>query len=63
MRFVQIYLIGYFLLIAGAVLAVWQAGILERIPGVWLAIGALVAIGFGVMLAVASSPARIGTRQ
>ena len=37
-------------------IALWQAGILDEIPGVWLAIGAIVAIGFGIMLAVASSP-------
>jgi len=56
MRFLTLYLVGYFLLLVGALLALWQAGILKEIPGVWLAIGAVVAIGFGIMLAVASSP-------
>jgi hypothetical protein len=56
MRFLTLYLVGYFLLLVGAVLALWQAGVLKEIPGVWLAIGAIVAIGFGIMLAVASTP-------
>jgi drug/metabolite transporter (DMT)-like permease len=56
MRFLTLYLVGYFLLLVGAVLALWQAGVLKEIPGVWLAIGAAVAIGFGIMLAVASTP-------
>lgn len=54
MRFITIYLIGYFILVAGAALTLWQAGILARIPGTWIAIGALVAIGLGIMLAVSA---------
>ena len=56
MRFMTLYLVGYFLLLLGAVLALWQAGVLKDIPGVWLAIGAIIAIGFGIMLAVVSGP-------
>jgi drug/metabolite transporter (DMT)-like permease len=56
MRFLKLYLIGYFILLFGAALALWQSGILAEIPGVWLAIGAVVAVGFGIMLAVASAP-------
>ena len=56
MRFLKLYLVGYFLLLVGAVLALWQAGVLKEIPGVWLGIAAVVAIGFGIMLAVASTP-------
>ena len=59
MRFVTIYLVGYFVLLIGAALALWQSGILDRIPGMWLAIGAVIAIGLGIMLAVASSPGTI----
>jgi hypothetical protein len=62
MRFLTLYLVGYFLLLVGAVLALWQAGVLKEIPGVWLAIGAAVAIGFGIMLAVASTPRVTTTR-
>jgi len=56
MKFLTLYLVGYFLLLVGAVLALWQAGVLKEIPGIWLGIGAIVAIGFGIMLAVASTP-------
>ena len=63
MRFLKIYLIGYFLLLLGAFLALWQAGILDQIPGVWLAIGTLVAVGFGIMLAVASGAPKVTTRE
>jgi len=58
-----LYLVGYFLLITGAVLALWHSGILHRISGFWLGIGALVAIGFGIMLAVASGRPAITTRE
>ena len=63
MRFLKIYLIGYFILLLGAGLALWQSGILRQIPGVWLAIGALIAIGFGIMLAVASGRPAVTMRE
>jgi hypothetical protein len=55
MRFIHLYLIGYFVLIVGAGLALWQSGVLARVSGTWLAISALVAIGLGIMLAVTSA--------
>lgn len=63
MRFVRIYLLGYFVLLLGAAAALWQSGILDQIPAVWIAIGAVIAIGLGIMLAVASSPGTIATRE
>ncbi len=60
MKFLKLYLVGYFILLIGAGLALWQSGILDQIPGMWLAIGIIVAVGLGIMLAVASSP-RAGT--
>lgn len=62
MRFVNIYLIGYFILVIGAALALWQAGILTRISGTWIAIGALIAVGLGIMLAVSAGKPEI-TRE
>jgi len=52
MRFIHLYLIGYFVLVVGAVLALWQAGVLARISTMWLAIGMLIVFGLGIMLAV-----------
>ena len=63
MKFLQVYLIGYFVLLFGAVLALWQSDILRRIPAVWLIIGALIAVGFGIMLAVASARPTFTTRE
>jgi hypothetical protein len=54
MRFIHIYLIGYFLLVIGAGLALWQAGILRYVSPVWLSISALIVIGLGLVLAVSS---------
>jgi hypothetical protein len=52
MRFIHLYLIGYFVLVAGAVLALWKAGVLAQVSMTWLAIGVLIALGLGIMLAV-----------
>ena len=63
MRFLKIYLIGYFILLLGAGLALWRSGILRQIPGVWLAIGLIIAIGLGIMLAVSSGRPAVTTRE
>ena len=63
MRFLKIYLIGYFILLLGAGLALLRSGILRQIPGVWLAIGLIIAIGLGIMLAVASGRPAVTTRE
>jgi hypothetical protein len=59
MTFVRIYLLGYFLLFFGALFALWQAGVLQQIPGSWVALALVVGVGFGLLLAVASSPRRV----
>ena len=63
MRFLKIYLVGYFILLLGAAWALWQSGILDEIPGVWIAIGAVIAVGLGLMLAVASGRPAVTTRE
>ena len=59
----RLYLIGYFILLAGAVLALWQSGILRQISVVWLGIGLIIAIGLGVLLAVSSTTPVVTTRE
>jgi hypothetical protein len=54
MKFINIYLIGYFVLVIGAVLALWQAGILARLSTTWVVIGLIIALGLGIMLAVSA---------
>jgi hypothetical protein len=61
MKFLQIYLSGYFVLAIGAMLALWQIGVLSRIAPIWIAIGLLIAVGVGVMLAVSSGKPTITT--
>jgi hypothetical protein len=53
-RFIHLFLVGYFVLILGVGLALWQTGMLNRVAPIWFGIGALVAIGLGIMLAVSS---------
>jgi hypothetical protein len=54
MRFIKLYLVGYVVLVLGITLGLWQAGILSRVAPVWIGVGALVAVGIGIMLSVAS---------
>ena len=63
MKFMKLYLVGYFILLIGAVWALWQSGILKEIPPVWIGIGAIIAVGFGIMLAVSSGRPAVTTRE
>jgi hypothetical protein len=63
MRFIHIYLVGYFILVAGASLALWQAGFFARISAIWVLISALVVIGLGILLAVTSVRSTTITRE
>ena len=53
-RFIHLFLIGYFVLILGVGLALWQTGILSRVAPIWIGIGVLIAIGVGIMASVSS---------
>ena len=52
MRFINMYLIGYFILLIGAVAALWYGGVLRHVSPVWVLIGLVIAVGFGIMLSV-----------
>ena len=52
MRFVNMYLVGYFVLIIGAALALWKSGVFAQMGPVWIAIGMVIALGLGIMMAV-----------
>lgn len=54
MRYINLYLVGYFVLLFGAILALWQAGILAQLGAAWIAIGIVIALGLGIILAVSS---------
>jgi hypothetical protein len=62
MRFIHLFLIGYFILVLGAAMALWKAGILAHVSGMWLLIAAIIVIGLGIMVAVFSAKPEI-TRE
>jgi hypothetical protein len=54
MRFIHLFLIGYFVLIIGVGLALWQSGVLNRVAPIWIFIAAIIAVGLGIMASVTS---------
>jgi hypothetical protein len=55
MKWMGMYLFGYVLLIVAILLALWKTGVLASIQPFWIGVGLLVAIGLGIMVAVANS--------
>ena len=55
MKWMGMYLLGYVLLLVGAMLALWKTGVLAAIQPFWIGVGLLVAVGLGIMIAVANS--------
>jgi len=62
MRYVHLYLVGYFILIVGALAALWYGGVLQQISAAWVVIGLVIAAGLGVMLAITAGKPEI-TRE
>ena len=54
MKFIHLYLVGYFVLVLGAALALWKSGALAHVGAMWITIGVIIAVGLGIMLAVSS---------
>jgi hypothetical protein len=54
MKWTGLYLLGYAILVGGVLLALWKLGILASIGTTWTIIGLIVAIGLGIMIAVAN---------
>ncbi len=55
MKWMGTFFLGYVLLIGGILAALWKLGVLVNVSGVWIAIAALIAVGVGLMAAVANS--------
>ncbi len=55
MKWTGIYFIGYIIVIGGIFAALWKSGVLADIGTVWTIIGVVIAIGFGIMVAVSNS--------
>jgi hypothetical protein len=62
MRFINMYLAGYFLLLIGALAALWYGGVLRNVSPVWVVIGLVIAVGLGIMLSVSGGKPEI-TRE
>jgi hypothetical protein len=62
MRFINMYLVGYVVLVIGVILAMWKSGVLHQIAPAWIGIGLVVAIGLGIMLSVGAGKPTI-TRE
>ena len=63
MKFIHLFLIGYFVLVVGVALALWQTGVLNRVAPIWVLIGLLVSVGVGIMMSVSSGKPAISTEQ
>jgi hypothetical protein len=59
MKWMQMYLVGYAIVLGGLVAAAWKVGLLERVGAEWTAIGIVIAVGLGFIIAVGSS----GTKE
>jgi hypothetical protein len=53
-RFINAYLIGYFILVMGALAALWYGGVLRHVSATWVVIGLVIAAGLGIMLSVSA---------
>ena len=55
MKWTGLYLLGYVFLMGGILAALWKTGVLESIGAFWTGVGIVIAIGLGIMVAVANS--------
>jgi len=55
MKWTGMYLLGYVILIGGLLAALWKLGVLDSLGTTWTLIGVVIAIGLGIMIAVANS--------
>ncbi len=62
MRFVHVFLVGYGILVLGALAALWYGGVLGHLSAGWVIIGLVIAIGLGIMLAISAGKPEI-TRE
>jgi hypothetical protein len=63
MRFIHLYLFGYFILVLGAALALWRIGAFQRIPAIWVLISVVIVVGLAILLAVTSIRPRTIARE
>jgi hypothetical protein len=59
MKWAGMYFFGFVILMGGILAALWKLGILQNIGTTWTAIGVVILIGIGIMIAVSNS----GTKE
>ena len=55
MKWAGMYFVGFVILLAGLMAALWKLGVLARIGTAWTLIGLAIALGIGIMIAVSNS--------
>jgi hypothetical protein len=55
MKWMQMYLAGYVIVLGGLIAALWKLGVIERVGAGWTTIGVVIAVGLGFMIAVSNS--------
>ena len=55
MKWMQMYMVGFVIVLGGLIAAMWKLGVIERVGAGWTAIGIVIAIGLGVMVSIANS--------
>ncbi|MEO7795589.1 MAG: hypothetical protein ABIV06_12535 [Thermoanaerobaculia bacterium] len=59
MKWTGLYMLGFVIVVGGVLAALWKTGVLESIGTFWTAVGLVIAVGVGIMIAVANS----GTKE
>ena len=59
MKWAGMYFVGFVILLGGILAALWKLGILQSIGTTWTAIGIVILLGLGIMIAVSNS----GTKE
>lgn len=55
MKWTGMYLLGFVILVGGILAALWKLEVLAAIGPFWTVVGVVIAIGLGIMIAVANS--------
>ena len=55
MKWMQMYLVGYAIMLGGLIAALWKLGVIESVGPAWTAIGIAIAVGLGFMVSGANS--------
>ena len=55
MKWTGLYFLGYVIFMVGMFLALWKLDVLDHLGTTWTVILAVLAVGFGIMIAVSGS--------